>query len=58
MADRETTDGLVVAARRRSDLYEDWHVVVDRRRTHGEHWVSSRLSKSLVWGRPSDRSIF
>lgn len=58
MADRETTGGLVVAARRRSDLYEDWHVVIDHRRTYGEHRVSHQLSKRLVSGRPSDRSIF
>jgi hypothetical protein len=58
MADRETTGGLVVAARRRSDLYEDGDVDVDHRRAHGEHRVSHQLSKRLVSGRPSDRSIF
>jgi hypothetical protein len=50
MADRETTGGLVVAARWRSDLYEDGDVDVDHRRAHGEHRVSPHSSKHFVLG--------
>lgn len=50
VADRETTDGLVVAACRRSDLYEDGDVDVDHRRAHGEHRVSPHCSKRFVLG--------